>query len=229
MAKRRKNQNSSVWLAEATKAGLNLDFLRRDETKMFEVLDGIGVPRTRVYFPTRSQVKSLRTKRIFNEHSCFCRLVPKDRNLRRPYNVNITSPEELREFCSKYDLSQYSVMLVEKGNVTHSGSIIARDDSPGNPGKCIIELVEGTGEDLLHGLKTPVTVAIEIPGLNWFRTMRYLNNEPTSTEKRLIRDAIKLVGGVRHPFPGYYEFDAYDETRIMFRKYQNPSTAYANI
>jgi len=229
MVKRRKNQNSSAWIAEAEKAGINLSFLERDETRMYEVLDDLGVPRTQVYFPTHEEVESLRTRKIFKQHNCFCRLVPKNKDLERPYRINLTSPEELLEFCSEYDSSQYSVMLVEKGNVTHSGSIVARDDSPGNPGKCVVELVQGTGEDLFHGSKTPVTLLIETPRLNWFRTMRYLDKEPTRTERKLIEKAIGLIGGVKHPFPGYYEFDAYDGTRIMFRKYQNPSTAYAKI
>ena len=122
-------------------------------------------------------------------------------------------------------------MLVERGNVTHAGSIIAKDDDVGIPGKCIVELVEGTGEDLFHALKTPVTATVDFPKINWFRAIRYSGSkiQPTEEEERLIWRAIRMVGGLKHPFPGYYEFDVYDRTRIVFRRYQDSKSEYAKL
>lgn len=226
---KKKNQNTSVWIKSTEEKGLDARFLERDESeKMYEILDSLGLPRTRVYYPSKREIENLQTGEIFSQHPCFCRLIPKSGGI-RPYNLEIRSAEELRDFYSE-NPGDYQAMLVERGNVTHAGAIIAKDESTGNPGKCTVELVEGTGEDLAHGLRTPVSTQIDFPGRNWFRIFKY-DREPTPTEKErsLITQAIKLIGGINHPFPGYYEFDVVDGTRIIFKKYQKQKTAYGRL
>ncbi len=98
----------------------------------------------------------------------------------RPYKLNVASSEELIEFCSQYNLSEYEIMLVERGNVTHAGAIIARDEGAGIPGKCIVELLEGSREDLSHGHKTPISAVVGIPEENPFRTIRSKNRCTTT-------------------------------------------------
>lgn len=221
--------NTSVWIEEADKVGLDLNFLRQDKEGMFEKLDSLGLPRPATYIIPTSQIDSPRTRKILERTNCFCRLIPKHGG-RRPYKPNIASIKGLKWFCKPHDLSQYEIQLVEKGNITHTGSIIAEDESIGIPGKSIMEIVEGTGEDLFHGLKTPNLATIDFPGINWFRAIRYdSNQDPTQEERKIIWQAVKMIGGPKHPFPGYYEFNVYDRTRIVFRNYQPPSSAYAKL
>ena len=222
------NSNSSGWIEEGRKIGLDLSSLEQDKSKIFEKIESLGLPHYQYFFVKPEEFDSERTKKLLQNPSYFCRLIPHQERAPRPYKSNVKSMEELKEFCEGYDRSQYSIMLVKVGNVTHTGAIIATDDTPCVPGKAVIELVEGTGEDLFHGRKTPITAMIGAPP-NFSRIIRYDTSNPSEEEKRLIFRAIKLVGGPAHPFPGYFEFDVCDRRRIVFRNYQDPKSAYARI
>ncbi len=226
------NRNASVWIKKAKKAGLDVDFLHQDKGEIYRMMTELNLPMTPVHILNPSELDLEKLERIFKRSWCFSRLIPRDGGI-RPYKFPVKSVKEFLGFIEKYDLAGYSsVHLVEKGDgkLTHTGCIIARDESPGIPGRCLVELVEGNGEDLFHGLKTPIRADIDCPGINWFRTIKYNREVPASEEERkIVLLALKFIGGPKHPFPGYWEFDVMDRKKIMFRNYQDQETAYAKI
>ncbi len=69
--------NSSSWITQATKIGVNLDFLKRDEKYPFRGLEELGLPHPIAYFITPVEIDSPITKEILSKTACFCRLLPK--------------------------------------------------------------------------------------------------------------------------------------------------------
>ncbi len=163
---------------------------------------------------------------VFYGHGYFCRLIPKG-GAHRPFALKISSYEELRRFCSLYEICDYdTIQLVsEPGTVTHTGAIIAMDEGMGVQGHCIVELVEGNGPDLFHGHKTPVRAEV-----GFDRCIKYDNStiKTLPKDREIIYGALKYIGWPKHPIAGYYEFMVID-WKILFRNYQNPSSAYGII
>lgn len=217
------NQNASAWMAAGEKKGIDVSYLHQDKTKIFDFLEQLGLPR-----PASHLVEGIYAQwpiiddlfKLFPSY--FCRLIPKEGE--RQYKPLVRSAQEFREFCSPHNMKKYIINLVEKGNVTHTGSIIAADETPSDIRKCIVEVVEGDGPDLFHGHMTPVHAEV-----NFNRAICYDGKIPTEEESGLVFTALRLVGGPRHPFPGYYEFEVWDRKDIIFRNYQGPGTAYSNI
>ena len=219
MPKKQISLNSSAWMKLARSKNLDVSFLLQDKSKVLEFFQKQGMPyHPYIFFKNPS---STRVKKMFNGLPCFCRLIPKDSSNLRPARLNILTQQKLEEFCSPYDLSQYKPMLVQHGNITHSGGIIVDSISDGT----VTELVNGTGPDLFHGKKTPFNAR---NGFINTRTLKHLTNTP-SLERKLMYLAMKHIGGPNNPFPGYYEFDVLDNIWIKFRNYQPPDTAYAKL
>ena len=96
---RKAKPNTSIWIKEAERKGLDLSFLHREELKPFSATDELGLPRPEFYIISAKEIDSPKTRKIFNRTNCFCRLIPKQGGL-RPYRLNLKSVEELEDFCS---------------------------------------------------------------------------------------------------------------------------------
>nr|VFK30188.1 MAG: hypothetical protein BECKMB1821I_GA0114274_10147 [Candidatus Kentron sp. MB]VFK75126.1 MAG: hypothetical protein BECKMB1821H_GA0114242_10167 [Candidatus Kentron sp. MB] len=201
----------------------DLQFLLQDKLEIYSALDRLGLPRAASYYFSESDLVSSWILELFDRSAFFCRLIPKGGGI-RPYREKISSIEELKEFCAEYDLAKYTGNLVETNTVTHTGAIIATDDSMDRPGQCVVEFLEGTGPDLFHGHKTPTHVRVE----RFSRVLQFPNGI-NKKEKRLIMRALRLIGGPENPFPGYYEFEIWKGDEIMYRNYQAPSSMYAKL
>ncbi len=216
------NCNTSGWVEAGKRTGVDLSCLLFEKEAMYAHLDRLGLPRVKSYSCNPQTLPSDLVEK-FNGMVYFCRLIPSDLRLERPWRQPIRAYEELRRFLDEHDLREYrTLQLVEKGNVTHTGGIVATDLEPGVPGPTVIELVRGDGVDLFHGKKTPWH--------GWIRYTRTLHFDPETPvpERLLMHRALDLVNGVEHPFPGYYEFDVRDENKILFRNYQYPGTVWTN-
>ena len=218
------SQNASDWMNVGRKKGILLDFMYQDKSMMYTMLQELGLPYPPFHIFKGSEMRMDAAASLFQSgKSFFCRLVPRNPAQERPYCLRLTSQTELEEFLLPYHLDEYKEMqLVEKPEVFYTGSIIAQDQAPGIPGKCVVELVPGDGPNLFHGKRIPLTAFIEFGLLT-------IAPGTISLERTLIYQALNLVGGLKHPFPGYYEFEVWKENEIKFRNYQSPTTAYAQL
>ena len=87
--------------------------------------------------------------------------------------------------------------------------------------KGIIELVRGDGPDITHGHKIPVTADVK-EGI-------YYRNEVDEREKNIIKEALLMIGWQKNFIEGYFEFEVWNNDKILFRNYQPPESAWANI
>ena|SRR3989338_3842184 len=208
-------ENMSNWIREAKKLGINLSMLHQDKEKMYEELQQLKLPHPKTYNIAAEQIKSKEVQNLFQKNAYFCRLIPKDKNAIRPYHLKIKTQEEFLHFCMQYELSEYKIQLVEKGNITHSGVIVIKNK------KGIIELVRGDGPDITHGHKIPVTADVK-EGI-------YYRNEVDEREKNIIKEALLMIGWQKNFIEGYFEFEVWNNDKILFRNYQPPESAWANI
>ena len=223
-----KNENATIWIESAKESGIDLSWMYETKEGLDEKLESLGLPHPKTHIISGDKIDSPEIEDMFATTSFFCRLVPKDGGI-RPYRLKLTTAEEFRKFVSEYDLTKYKVHFVEKGDLTHTGAIIATEEAFGVPGRCVIELVEGDGPTLFHGKETPISAQIEFPSPGP-RVIRYHDwQNPTEQERYLIWRALQLIGGPSHPFPGYYEFDVVGGHRILFRNYQGPRSGYAKL
>lgn len=219
------NNNMSEWIAEAKKHDIDLSGLYQDKKAIYETLEKMQLPHGKVYSIKTEEVNSEKIKELFQKSEYFCRLIPKNKNMIRPYKLKIGSAKEFREFCSQYNLTKYTIQLVEKREVSYFGVIIATNDEKNKPRVCIIELVEGDGPDLTHGEKIPITAKInKNKELEWIS-----DKKPTEEERKIIERAVEYIGGAEKPFSGYYEFTVWGKEKIIFQNYQGPETPYCNI
>ncbi len=217
--------NASDWIRAAEKHGKDLSWLYQDKEKAREDLAQLGIPQTEFYVFEGEQLNLPELVALFNGSDYFCRLFPKEAEMERPYRLHISSHEQLKEFCSQHDLSKYRIHLAKREGIVYIGSITAKDDGVGEPGKCIVELIKGDGPDLFHGEKTPFSAE-----LSPTRAIQYRGTQiPSEAERRIISRALNIVGGLSHPFPGYYEFGVLQNGGILFFNYQSPESAYAKI
>ena len=168
-------------------------------------------------------ITHLKMEELFQESSFFCRLVPKEQKAKRPYHPLLQESSDFIHFLRQHELDQYSeIHLVEKKEIRYTGGIIAsyRDDHP----FCIVELVAGDGSKLFHGEATPFQARTNDCGILQCSVITV----PSLEERTIMSQAVKMIGGPRHPFPGYYEFDVQGE-RILFRNYQPSTSAYADL
>lgn len=215
----------SEWIAEAKKQNINLSGLYQDKKAIYEILEKMQLPHGKSYIIKTEEINSKKIENLFEKAQYFCRLIPKDKDMIRPYKLKINSAKEFRDFCKEYDLKKYTIQLVEKGEVTYFGVIIATNDEKDNLGVCIIELVEGDGPDLTHGEKIPITAKInKNHELEWIS-----DKKPTEEERKIIERAVEYIGGAEKPFSGYYEFTVWGKEKIIFQNYQDPETPYCNI
>ncbi len=215
--------NSARWIGLAKTKGLDLQWLDEDKTAIYPALQALGLPFPAVYYIAAHEVTSSTVDALFATSDYFCRLIPRERG-ERPFRVRLRSAQEFREFCGGYDLSKYIINVVQRGDITHTGSIVARDEASCVPGRCIVEVVEGEGPDLFHGHKTPATAELDD-----LRIVRYGCKQPTDDERAIVYSALRWIGGPSHPFPGYYEFEVWSGSAIKFRNYQNQDSPYASL
>ncbi len=211
------NGNSAHWISQGKRTGIDLQFLYQDKTKTFEILEQLGLPTPLRYsFPNLIRINPT----IFDGKRYFCRLVPYNPLDERPYHLGLTSPEEFQEFVRPYNLDTFrEVQLIEKGHIIYTGAIVASNE------QYVMELVEGDGPRLFHGEAIPVHAQMGSSGVMCYSSVR----EPALSERKMMFRALKLVGGPRHPFPGYYEFEIDDTERLIFRNYQSPESAYGKL
>lgn len=238
-----KNENMSEWIEKARNIGLDYACLNQDKIKMYSDLENLGLPHPKQYIINEKEINSKKVSKLFENSEMFCRLIPKEKNILRPYKLGIKSRDELIDFCSNYDLNKYIINLIEDGNVTHTGVILAKNtyDDFETPNTCFVEIIRGSGPELMHGKKIPANGDVDI----FTRSIHYVNSnllknnnkkssqttdanltEFDELEKRLAFQALEYIGGPKHPWPGYYEFSVWDESTIMFRNYQSPNSAW---
>ena len=216
-----KNENMSIWIREARKQGIDLSAMYQDKLKIYDVLEILGLPTPKRYTLDPKEIENPWVEEIFRNNTYFCRLIPNDKEKTRPYKMRVTTKEELKIFYEE-QRGEYTIMLVEKGEVRYSGVIIAIED--GEEQRGVVELVKGDGEDLAHGKKTPLHGKWEAR-----RKIKYINQIPKKEEEQIIEQAIRAIGYPKAPFPGYYEFEVWKENQIIFRNYQSPQTPYGKL
>ena len=212
--------NSSDWIIRGVEAGVSLDFLKQNKLEVVKACEMLGLPTPKVYTLNHEEITPKKISKLFNGKNYFCRLVPNDFRKPRLYMLNINTAQEFWEFVSEYDLKDYKIMLKENGNITQSGGIISDEQN----NVCIAELVQGYGASLFHGDITPTTAICRFT-----KKLEFIGVKSSDEEKTLLIKALRHIGWPRHPFPGYYEFDVLDRTQIMFRNYQEPSSAFARL
>lgn len=208
-------ENMSSWITEAKKQGIDISLLHQDKEKIYENLKRLNLPHPNSHIIAASQIQSKEVNDLFQKSAYFCRLIPKDKNAIRPYHLKIKTPEEFLHFCAQYKLSEYKIQLVEKGNITHSGVIVMKKQ------RGIIELVKGDGPDITHGHKIPITANIT-------EEIDY-KNKAEEREKDIIKEALLMIGWQKNLIEGYFEFEVWNNRKILFRNYQPPESAWANI
>ncbi|MBI2103151.1 hypothetical protein HYT55_04885 [Candidatus Woesearchaeota archaeon] len=218
--------NSSDWIVESRKQGVDLSFLYQDKTKIYAMLEKLGLPFPQVFRFSPQKFDLATVSSLFsNNRHYFSRLVPFSSDQKRPYRLDLSTVTELQDFLSGYSLASFKELhLVERGEVVYSGVIIAQDERCFLPGRCLVELVQGDGPDLFHGRRVPIHMELDD-----HRYLRFTGVSPQECERVLILQALAMVGGRNHPFPGYYEFESWKDGRLMFRNYQGPETAYAKL
>ncbi|GEM_PF-3130040 len=238
------NENSSGWVAKGTERGLDLKWLEQDKENIYNGLERLGLPTPKRYIFDGSDIDSFYVDEVFRgarsskEHNFFVRLIPVLGG-DRPYRVCVSSVEQLRDFCSAYDMRRYTVGLSRYGDLTHTGSVIATDIRAGVSGECVVEVASCGGPDFFHGKVTPTHAKISIGP----RTVKFSEEdlpknlkkdelkfalEAREIRRSLALKALRMIGGPRHPFPGYYEFSVWDD-QIFFRNYQPPSSVYGSL
>ncbi|MBI4163369.1 MAG: hypothetical protein HY512_00785 [Candidatus Aenigmarchaeota archaeon] len=238
------NENSSGWIAAGRKRALDLSWLHQDKEKIYDGLDRLALPRPKTYIFEGVYISSVYVDELFERSKLrgagfFVRLVPKNSEENRPYREKIFTAEGLRVFCSGYDIKSYRVNLVESGCLTHTGAIVATDASPGVPGRCAIEIAKCAGHEFFHGKIIPThaeismgprTVKFSEKSLPIFQNQEKEEKflEEKEKEERLALRALRMIGGPKHPFPGYYEFSVWDD-RIFFRNYQPQDSVYGSL
>lgn len=216
------NNNSAHWIREGKRQGVDVQFLFQDKTKLFERLEHLGLPTPRRHLFTPASLSPERIAPLFQGDRYFCRLVPFHADQERPYHLGISTAEEFWNFAGEYDLSSFrEIQLIEKGYTQYTGAIVAGNTS------LVVELVEGDGPKLFHGKETPVHATVDLDGIMHYSILRF----PSSHERQIIFQAIKLVGGPKNPFPGYYEFEymGQPKERLIFRNYQSPASTYGKL
>lgn len=215
------NLNTSHWMIVAKEKGIDLSFLEEDKIGVDKKIQELDLPGQKVFYLTSEEVNTQRAEDLLSQYNFFCRLIPKDKDVQREYHPYLETVEEFRKFCGEFDLSQYIIQLKEKERVIYSGAIIVKGD------RCIVELIEGenSSEELFHSLKTPVHAEVD----PWTKTIRYENGIPKIEMRKIVFNALKLIGGPKHPFPGYYEFQVWAGTKINFYNYHSPDSGYINL
>ena len=203
----------SEWILKAKNCGIDLSNLHQDKEKMWKDLKSRNLPVPKTYTIKADEITGKRVQKIFQKTNCFCRLIPKNKDAIRPYNLKLTSVDEFQKFCSKYNLSEYTIQLLEKQNITHSGTAIIKKEFS------IIEVVKGDGPNMTHGLKIPITIVIRRGKI------KYVHKQPTVIQKNIINKVKNYVKNKQ----GYYEFDVQNNKTILFRNYQPKNTPWTNI
>lgn len=215
----------SHWVEEGNKHSIDINCIEQDKTKIFDMLEKLDLPTPKRYYFEKKDLGSNSIDNLFDGNMTFyCRLLHKYSN-KRYSGLVIDSVKSLEMFCNTYKLNDYIINLVERKNISHNGSIMASEYGVGIPGLTVIELLHGneSGLDLFHSRITPVHAEVDE-----LRSLKYSGpNKPSYEDKLIIKKALDLVGGRKHPFPGYYEWEVSNK-RIIFRNYQKPKTAYCN-
>jgi len=219
--------NSSDWIVRGMKKGIDASYMYQDKTNLQEMLETLRLPHPHLFRfdPLKLDLDYISSLFSSAQHY-FSRLVPFSADVKRPYHLDLATVDELQDFLSSYSLESFKELhLVERGEVVYSGVIIAQDEKSCVPGRCLVELVKGDGQDLFHAKKIPIHGEF-----NEHRRICFAEIiTPTDAEKRILFDALSMVGGREHPFPGYYEFELWGDGRLMFRNYQGPETAYGKL
>lgn len=203
----------SAWICKAKECNIDLRNLHQDKEKIWKSLKSRNLPVPKMHMIKANEITSKKVQKIFAKTNCFCRLIPKNKDVIRPYKLRLTSVSEFQKFCSEYNLSEYIIQIVERPNITHSGVIIVKKRFS------VIEVVKGDGPDMTHGLKTPVTAVIRR------EQIKYPCKRPTAIQKKIINKVKRYVKERQ----GYYEFDVTNNKRILFRNYQPKNTPWTNI
>jgi len=203
----------SEWISKARNCGLDLSNLHQDKERIQKDLKVRKLPTPKAHIIKPDEITSKKVQKIFGKTHCFCRLIPKNTEAIRPYALKLTTTNEFQKFCAQYNLSEYGIQLVEKGDITHSGTAIVKKEA------IIIEIVKGDGPDMTHGLKTPLTTIIKN------KKIKYLQKKQTILQKNIINRVKNYVKNKQ----GYYEFDVVKNKKILFRNYQPKNTLWTNI
>jgi len=224
--------NSSHWIAEGTKAELDLGFMYQDKGTISDMLDQLKLPRPREFHFLQDQLKYCLIRALFRgDMTYFCRLIPQDKTAIRPYRPEVSSFAELREFCDRNISQGHTINLVESGDITHTGCIIVNAENTYPNGATIVELVHGpdSGAELFHGRVIPIQAEID----RWTGVIRHKKHNLSEEDRHIIYRAIHMIGGPKNPFPGYYEWFVRKRKKgkatlkeILFRNYQPPHGAY---
>lgn len=206
--------NLPDWYLALKRVGIEFPELIQDKVKVYEDLERLGLPHHKYIFMdgTEYDERTLR-KFLSKDDNYFCRLIPKEKESKRPYALGLKTFEDLLKFIEGYNLGEYIINLVGYGSVVYSGCIISGESGT------VIELLKGTGEELFHGTKTPIHAYVD----SFLGIVRYKNIEPDThiEERHLVYRALKYIGGPKNPLSGYYEFDVLEGSEIKFRNYQN--------
>ncbi|HLD57756.1 MAG TPA: hypothetical protein VJA47_05590 [archaeon] len=238
------NENSSGWIVEGRERALDLSLLHQDKDRIYDGLDRIALPTPHRYEFDCVDVLSDKVAELFRNptspgYHFFVRLIPRFGG-QRPYKEEVKTFQELRDFCSLYDLRDFASRMVKWENeITHTGSIIATDISPGVSGECVVETADCGGHDFFHGKVTPTHAKISIgPRIIKFSEEDLPKNlkedelrlalEAQRIRRSLALRALRMIGGPRHPFPGYYEFSVCNGD-ILFRNYQSRDSVYGDL
>lgn len=190
----------------ARKKGLDLEAYWQDKIEAHEALERLGLPRMQTRIASRTDEVD---PRVFHNTTYFCRLIPPEKGMRRPYKNRVRSIKELQEFYSGHE--GHTIHLMEKGEITHTGGIILPSQAPG-----VVEIARGSGEELFHGKVTPMNAQLNWKGRPVFR------EGWEECERALAIESLRLVRGR----PGYYEFEVCEEEDIRFRNYQPPGSKW---
>jgi hypothetical protein len=221
-------KNSAEWIIAGERESIDLTFLYQDKSAITQSLERLGLPHPQRYEFSPSHLDIGKISILFeNGRRYFCRLVPHNPRKARPYRMAICSTAELTDFLEGNDLTAYRELhLGEKGIVIYTGGIIASDLQLGVPGSLVVELVAGDGPVLFHGSGNPLQARRNSSGV-----LQYHRPPSFPIEQNIIAEALQLIGGVSHPFPGYYEFEVWERNhnKVLFRNYQPPNSAYAKL
>lgn len=220
------NENMPGWDAAAKEHGIDLSCFEQDKILKQKRLIDLGLPVARNLLYQRDELKMDIIDELFSECDWFCRLIPKHGG-DRPWRLRLKSRKEFEEFISQYDLSKYMINLGEKRDVSYTGAIISHDDADGLPDHCIAEIAPVDGHEFFHGKVIPIHAEVGPYGRVIHYTGLHLN--PSVHERSLVRNALRWIGGPRHPLPGYFEFEVWGRWDIRFRNYQPQDTAYARL
>lgn len=231
--------NSSTWIQEAGKRGIDLQFLVQDKSKIYSRLDSLSLLRPLVHKKKSNGVLDfVNNNQLFEKNkNLFFRFIPA---AGKRISINYSTIGELESLIKNEDISRFSEVHIREndfaiksneiywvGTSLYSGIIIIDPKNISYSG--IIEILENFGDDpnklaLFHGhSKVPKNARIGIT-----RRIEYLNNF-SDFEKRIAGTAIKNIGGTKNPMPGYFEFEYHNNGFIVFRLYEEPSSSFAKL